>query len=52
MARRIHEKLEAEGIYLANAIGKRFVLKAEWDYVLKHGWDYIEEHGCPEIDEL
>lgn len=52
MARRIHEKLEADGIYLGNAIGKSFVLKAEWDYVQKHGWDYVEEHGWPEDDEL
>ena len=52
MSRRIRTKLEAEGIYLANMIGKRFVLKAEWDYVQKHGWDYVEEHGWPDVDEL
>ena len=52
MARRIHEKLEADGIYLANAIGRNFETKLEWDYIQKHGWDYIEEHGWPEDDEL
>ena len=51
MARRIHEELEAEGIYLGNAIGKRFVKKSEWDYTQKHGWDYIEEHGWPPEDD-
>lgn len=52
MSRRIHEKLEAEGIFLGNAIGKRFEKKSEWEYIRKHGWDYIEEHGWPEDDEL
>ena len=52
MARRIHEKLEEEGIYLGNAIGRKFEKKSEWDYIQKHGWDYIEEHGWPEDDEL
>ena len=52
MVRRIHSKLEGEGIYLTNTIGKRFTEKVEWDYVQKHGWEYVEEHGWPEDDEL
>ena len=47
----IHSKLEGEGIYLTNTIGKRFTEKVEWDYVQKHGWDYVEEHGWPKEDE-
>ena len=50
--RHIHENLEADGIYLANAIGTRFMLKVEWDYVRKHGWDYVEEHGWPRVEGL
>lgn len=52
MSGRIRSKLEAEGIYLANMIGRGFVEKVEWDYVQKHGWEYVEEHGWPEEDEL
>ena len=52
MSRRIRSKLESEGIYLANMIGKGFVEKVEWDYVQKHGWEYVEEHGWPAEDEL
>lgn len=52
MPRHIRSKLDAEGIYLPNMIGKRFMLKTDWDYVQKHGWDYVIEHGWPEEDEL
>ena len=50
MVDRIHSKLEGEGIYLTNTIGKRFMEKTDWDYVQKHGWDYVIEHGWPEED--
>ena len=49
---RIHSKLETEGVYLPNTIGKSFEKRSEWDYVQRYGWDYVEEHGWPEDDEL
>ncbi len=52
MVDRMHSKLEGEGIYLTNTIGKRFTEKTDWDYVQEHGWDYVIEHGWPADDDL